>query len=49
MVQRPVPAQYEHFGSVDGVATFAVETVDICLVDNRFTCELYLSLALHQA
>ena len=36
MAQRPVPAQYEHFGSVDGVAGFAVGTVDICLVDSRF-------------
>ncbi len=48
MVQRPVPAQYAHFGSADTVVVFAAGVVDICLVDNRFTGKLYLSLSPHQ-
>jgi hypothetical protein len=49
LAQRPVPAQYEHLGSVDGAGGVAVGTVDICLVDGWFACKFYLSLALHQS
>jgi len=49
LVQRPVPAQYAHFGSVGTVTVVEVEIVDIWLVDNRFTLELYLSLSFHQS
>jgi hypothetical protein len=49
LVQRPVPAQYAHFGSADTATVVEAETADIWLIDNRFTLELYLSLSLHQS
>jgi hypothetical protein len=48
LVHRPVPAQYAHFGSPDSVVVFAAAVVCICLIDDRFARELYLSLSPHQ-